>query len=242
MLYILKDGYKILIKERLLVSASGVHSLSEAEVKILVKHEFSPLKEEDFKNLSSSIHKAFLKVTPSSKTLEARDQWIIKQITLEDPSMVLELGSGTEARLENQIFHHFPDKSYTGIDLLEGASRRNVQGNFLTFYPVQDNHLVILEEVIEHLTPDEVYQLIDLSYRKNAKKIIITTPNHDFTVNVIGRRFRHHDHKFEWNKNEVDLFIKKIEATYDCEVSLSEIGERIMNHAPTWGMVIKFYT
>lgn len=83
------------------------------------------------------------------------------------------------------------------IEICEGSVTHNDK-------KLENTDAVICIELIEHLYPDT---LDDLPYNIfgfiKPKLVVITTPNADFNVlfpNFSG--FRHHDHKFEWTRQQ----------------------------------------
>lgn len=73
---------------------------------------------------------------------------------------------------------------------------------------LSDFDAVTMIELIEHLPNDVLSKLPQNIFGFIKPKIaIVTTPNFEFNVlfskmKVEGKRFRHPDHKFEWNRNE----------------------------------------
>ena len=166
-----------------------------------------------------------------------RDQWILDQIKESSLETVLELGSGEE-RLYKKIQEQFPNIVYKGMDIAPVSV--SFKGDFLVNYPEMNSaHIVILEEVIEHLNEADGHSLLTQAFENGAREMIITTPNKLFTQ-LLGRDFRHPDHKFEWDRNEVQAFAEKLQQQIPNDFKIQEIGKKLKGITPTWGLIIKF--
>ncbi|MFN7024662.1 MAG: methyltransferase domain-containing protein, partial [Pseudorhizobium sp.] len=92
----------------------------------------------------------------------------------------------------------------------------------------------LLVEVIEHIAPDRLSALERSVFaRLSARTIIVTTPNADFNplLGVPAHRFRHRDHRFEWDRKRFRAWAKGLAKRHHYLVEFSDIGG---NH-PTWG-------
>jgi 3' terminal RNA ribose 2'-O-methyltransferase Hen1 len=92
---------------------------------------------------------------------------------------------------------------------------------------LQNKDIIILCEVIEHIDEFRLPKIFDTilnDYRPRV--LIVTTPNQEYNVVYdMNDEIRHHDHRFEWTRNEfrqkVDLWTKD----YPYQVSYQGIGE-----------------
>lgn len=88
----------------------------------------------------------------------------------------------------------------------------------------------ILVEVIEHMMPDEVERSMQTIFgHYQPKMVIVTTPNSEFNhlLRQEGEpvdKFRHYDHKFEWNRAEFAHWIQKVCSQYPYSFHLDGVG------------------
>jgi len=97
---------------------------------------------------------------------------------------------------------------------------------------------VSIVEVIEHLDENRLPTLEAVVFADAAPTtIIITTPNFDYNVNYTGLRenkFRHGDHRFEWNRVQFHNWADSAAARNDYSVRYEDIGEQDENqNTPT---------
>ena len=89
---------------------------------------------------------------------------------------------------------------------------------------------IVIMEVIEHLDENRLSSFCSVVFGDAAPKtVIITTPNIEYNINYLGlsgRRFRHPDHRFEWNRDEFRAWAGAISARYGYTVRIGEIGQR----------------
>jgi cyclopropane fatty-acyl-phospholipid synthase-like methyltransferase len=157
------------------------------------------------------------------------DNWIGRQDFVENKlsfnDNVLDIGCG-EGKYITKLSNNVRHKKYFAIDkdkeVLDDAKRRvkNKGLDNVLFFESLDAYLldhkeepveVILSEVIEHMEYDEAKELV-IQILKNVKfsKIVITTPDSRFNSNYfMSEKFRHDDHKFEFNRNEFIEFMTK---------------------------------
>ncbi|XP_055897634.1 small RNA 2'-O-methyltransferase-like isoform X4 [Biomphalaria glabrata] len=87
---------------------------------------------------------------------------------------------------------------------------------------------VTMIELIEHLYPD-VLQKVTHNVFGNIKPrlCLVTTPNSEFNVlfkNADPNKFRHWDHKFEWNQTEFKSWCEEICRRYNYIVEYTGVG------------------
>jgi 3' terminal RNA ribose 2'-O-methyltransferase Hen1 len=85
-------------------------------------------------------------------------------------------------------------------------------------------------EVIEHLDENRLPAFEAVVFADAAfPTLIITTPNVDYNVNYTGlaaNRFRHGDHRFEWNRVQFRAWADSAAARHDYSVRYEDIGEQ----------------
>jgi len=97
---------------------------------------------------------------------------------------------------------------------------------------------VSIVEVIEHLDENRLPSFEAVVFADAAPTtIIVTTPNFDYNVNYTGLRenkFRHGDHRFEWNRVQFRAWADSVSARNDYSVRYEDIGEQDENqNTPT---------
>ncbi|XP_005107873.1 small RNA 2'-O-methyltransferase [Aplysia californica] len=87
---------------------------------------------------------------------------------------------------------------------------------------------VTLIEVIEHLHPDTLEQVTaNVFGNMRPKFCIVTTPNSEFNIlfgNEDPKQFRHWDHKFEWTRQEFQLWCHEVCVKFGYSVEYSGVG------------------
>ncbi|CAD5112091.1 DgyrCDS1331 [Dimorphilus gyrociliatus] len=91
---------------------------------------------------------------------------------------------------------------------------------------LQNVEAVAMIEVIEHLYEETLKKFPVVVFGKiRPKFVIITTPNSDFNIlfnNLSG--FRHHDHKFEWTREEFKNWVSEMCETYGYDAKIDGVG------------------
>lgn len=88
----------------------------------------------------------------------------------------------------------------------------------------------LMIEVIEHLVEEDVEKVVDVIFDKyRPKMLIVTTPNREFNHLLRQKgeseeKFRHFDHKFEWNRKEFANWCQKICNQHPYSVSYDGVG------------------
>jgi len=103
---------------------------------------------------------------------------------------------------------------------------------------------VSIVEVIEHLDENRLPSFEAVVFTDAAPAtIIITTPNFDYNVNYTGLRenkFRHGDHRFEWNRVQFRAWADSAAARNNYSVRYEVIGEKDENqNTPTQMAIFK---
>lgn len=102
------------------------------------------------------------------------------------------------------------------------ASSRKIQHifhqSFFEYIPsFEQIDAIILSEIIEHLTNDDLTILFDLILNRYIPRIlIITTPNRSYNVNfkILYNGLRHSSHLFELSDEDVAIFSNRMRCLY----------------------------
>jgi len=85
----------------------------------------------------------------------------------------------------------------------------------------------VLLEVIEHIDPGQLSVLERALFAQmHPKTVIITTPNAEFNplLGVPANRFRHPEHRFEWNRNKFRAWAQGVARRNAYSVSCADIA------------------
>jgi 3' terminal RNA ribose 2'-O-methyltransferase Hen1 len=83
-------------------------------------------------------------------------------------------------------------------------------------------------EVIEHLDPERLATFEQILFgATQPQMVIITTPNVEYNVlyPMPAGTFRHQDHRFEWTRQQFQLWAEPIAAKYGYDVEFQGIGD-----------------
>jgi 3' terminal RNA ribose 2'-O-methyltransferase Hen1 len=173
---------------------------------------------------------------------------VLAALARSNAARVLDLGCGSGALLADLV----RDKRYTeivGVDIspraLELAERRlrldrlperqrariRLLQSALTY---ADDRLrgfdaAVLMEAVEHVDPERLPAL-EAAVFGHAKPatVVVTTPNVEYNVRyerLAPGGTRHHDHRFEWNRNQFREWASQVATRYGYQVSLGGVGE-----------------
>ena len=95
----------------------------------------------------------------------------------------------------------------------------------------------VVMEVIEHLDESRLPCFSSVIFGDTAPKtVIITTPNIEYNINYLldskketlsgQKRFRHPDHRFEWNRAQFRSWAEAAASRYGYSLRIEEIGQR----------------
>lgn len=105
---------------------------------------------------------------------------------------------------------------------------------------LQNKDIIILCEVIEHISEERLPKIFDTilnDYR--PKTLIVTTPNQEYNVLYdLDVEMRHDDHRFEWTRAEFVHNVKDWSQKYPYQVSIQGIGEEHPQYGHPTQMVI----
>ncbi|MDH6138682.1 MULTISPECIES: 3' terminal RNA ribose 2'-O-methyltransferase Hen1 [Kitasatospora] len=117
--------------------------------------------------------------------------------------------------------HRLPERQAARVRLVQGA---------LTYTDarLRGYDAAVLCEVIEHLDED---RLLALEYAvfgaAHPATVLVTTPNAEYNVrweSLPAGRFRHGDHRFEWDRATFRAWAERVAAQYGYRVSFQPVG------------------
>lgn len=165
-----------------------------------------------------------------------RDDWILNIISRKAIQSVVDLGCGTTSRLRDRLQRFNPLVSYAGVDQVDRGD--GITANFLSpTFELPPAQACVLEEVIEHLRPEELDELMRKVAGQGFRDIIITTPHRTYSK-FLGTLFRHPDHKFEWNEHQLRNWLGQMSARHGFRYFYRRIGRSYKGHAPSWGIYL----
>lgn len=89
--------------------------------------------------------------------------------------------------------------------------------------------VALLTEVIEHLDPWRLATLEEVLFARLApRRVVLTTPNAEYNrlwESLPAGKRRHHDHRFEWTRAEMDAWARAVAARHGYACTLSGIGD-----------------
>jgi 3' terminal RNA ribose 2'-O-methyltransferase Hen1 len=131
-----------------------------------------------------------------------------------------------EKASERLRMEEMPPKQRERIELIQGA---------LTY---RDKRLsgfdaAAIVEVIEHLDPNRLksFERVVFEFAKPTT-VVLTTPNKEYNKmfeNMEEGQMRHTDHRFEWTREEFELWGKRVADQYGYAVTFKSIGEEKEN-------------
>jgi 3' terminal RNA ribose 2'-O-methyltransferase Hen1 len=87
---------------------------------------------------------------------------------------------------------------------------------------------MVLMEVLEHLDPPRLPALEDAVFaHARPGTVVLTTPNAEHNIRydgLAGGGYRHHDHRFEWTRDELRAWADRVAATHGYEVRYTPVG------------------
>ena len=128
------------------------------------------------------------------------------------------------------------DSSRTALERLRARLREReidaqislIHGSMLELSAIDgDIDCAVLLETIEHLPPHDLSRLERTVFlRMRPQTVIITTPNAEFNplLGVPEHRFRHPDHRFEWDRARFRRWAEGVGSRNGYRVSLSPVA------------------
>lgn len=146
------------------------------------------------------------------------------------------------------LAYHAIDTDTESIETVKRLCKRKKIENVATWASIDefvvstDNSVILMTEVIEHMSKDDAASLIAKVLQWPFRSIIITTPNKDFNINyqILEEETRYEDHKFEMTKVEFRSWIEeliKIKAK-DKTIKFFDIGDNVNDLQPTLAVII----
>lgn len=173
---------------------------------------------------------------------------VVEIVKQQSPQSVVDLGCG-EGKLLWRLLNNTKVPKILGMDVsvrsLEIASSRLkldrmperkrarlklIHGS-LTYSDArfQGFDMATLVEVIEHLDPDRLESLERVVFeRAKPGTVVVTTPNAEYNVmweSLPAGKFRHGDHRFEWNRVEFQEWVDRICSNFSYEAVVEPLGE-----------------
>ena len=87
---------------------------------------------------------------------------------------------------------------------------------------------VVLMEVIEHIEPSRLAWVEEMVWgRLGTRRVVVTTPNREYNARfewVAEGGVRHHDHRFEWTREEFLVWARRVAEAYGYSVEVTGVG------------------
>ena len=159
---------------------------------------------------------------------------------------------------KNGLEYHAIDIDQERIENVKRLCERRGIENVATWSTIDeftcpDNSVIIMTEIIEHMTKENAVVLIGKILKWPFKSLIITTPNKKFNNNyqLLEDDVRHEDHKFEFNIEDFMSLIKELVCNGDdsnsdndniginnMHVEFFDIGDKVNSLKPTLAAII----
>ena len=207
-----------------------------------------------YKNSLETTSKNKLSLVHGS-AMDARIKLVKEVISLENN--ILDIGCGEGKYVFMLAPKLLEGKEYIAIDqdkeLVDGIAKKAefrqidniIALNSLSDYlnnPICKNKTdIIMIEMIEHMEyTDVVYLVHRLTRHINFNKILITTPNKEFSKHYAleDDELRHDDHKFEFNEKDAKDFISDLEY-HKLKVTQGTLGDTVDGIQPHFTFLIE---
>ncbi|MGV0025303.1 3' terminal RNA ribose 2'-O-methyltransferase Hen1 [Phormidesmis priestleyi] len=178
---------------------------------------------------------------------QIRYETIVAQLKKLHAKRVIDLGCG-EGKLVAQLAKDLFFEQIAGMDvssrsleiaqeklenlLLSTAQKQRIQlfQGALTYRDrrLENYDAATLIEVIEHLDESRLAALERVVFEfAHPHTVLMTTPNSEYNIkfeNLQTGKLRHHDHRFEWTRQEFQTWATTISQRFDYTVSFADIG------------------
>ncbi|WDF55251.1 methyltransferase domain-containing protein [Mucilaginibacter sp. KACC 22063] len=189
----------------------------------------------------SNLYTLLLSLTGPVDAHQARHEIVLQEIIAKKSRFVLELGCG-KGNFITRLNRALPDIQICGIEInlddFQHATayfERQIHSGLISM--VNDSiccfekwppgvDCITLNEVIEHLTEQELNQTIKHIFNNvKPEVVIITTPNKNYNkyLKLTEEGFRHPDHRFELSREEFSRFAARV-------INDHEYGFEILPH------------
>lgn len=190
---------------------------------------------------------------PSKHSLNIqRYEMIAKKVAALHPKKVIDMGAG-EGKLSKILAQNTSISQLYSVDPSNHAitqmKRSFADENFVITPTIKWGSLYyedetfsqadvfILCEVIEHINEERLPQIMKLiTQNYTPKHLIITTPNAEYNAVYNLDDMRHDDHRFEWTRQQFQIWCQNIAPNYNCE--FSGIGDVHEQHGTPTQMCI----
>lgn len=150
---------------------------------------------------------------------------------------------------KNGLEYHAIDTNAERIESVKRLCERKGIENVATWSSVdeficQDNSVIIMTEVIEHMTEEKADILISKVLKWPFKSLIVTTPNKEFNHNyqLFEDDVRHDEHELEFNREEFVLLIRRLidkDSNSNRSIGFFDIGDSVNGLKPTLAAIIE---
>jgi 3' terminal RNA ribose 2'-O-methyltransferase Hen1 len=213
----------------------------EALARLVEEDQVEPGQEQSIDELQEESSEAAMSLN------EQRHGAVLSALRASGARSVLDLGCG-EGKLLRQLIADRQFERIVGLDVslrsLEVASRRLnldrlperqaeriklIHGSLI----YRDKRLSGFEaaavvEVIEHLDPPRLSALERVLFKfARPKSVVVTTPNREYNVmweTLPAGKFRHDDHRFEWNRQEFQDWANRVAEQNEYTVRFLPVG------------------
>lgn len=178
---------------------------------------------------------------------EQRTNTIRKFLDFKSPIVDIGCGEGHYVRefapKLNGLEYHAIDINPKRIEIVKRLCDRKQIENVATWTSIDefacpDNSVILMTEVIEHMSKDEAKALINKILDWPFRSLIITTPNKEFNSNykLLEEDVRDDDHKIEFAKEEFRILIEEL--INNKSANFFEIGDKVNNLQPTLAVIV----
>ena len=176
---------------------------------------------------------------------QIRLEEVCRHLLESGATSVLDLGCG-EGKLLMLLAREKQFQQITGLDLslhgLDIAERRlsrlpdmlarrvNLLQGSLTYRDkrIEGYDAAAVVEVIEHLEPERLRTFEHVLFgHARPGYVVVTTPNSEYNIiwpSLAAGKFRHHDHRFEWNREEFRNWGERVGKEYGYDVTFHPLG------------------
>ncbi len=189
---------------------------------------------------------------------EQRFAAVVGVIRARGARSVLDLGCG-EGDLLLRLARDEAIDRITGVDISEASLAtlrgrlaelpaplrdkvRLVRGSMTEADPARSGYdIALLVETIEHVDPDRLSALERAVFGgRCARTVVVTTPNGEFNplLGVPASRFRHPDHRFEWDRAKFAQWTRGVARRSGYRVTTSDIGGAHPRHGGASQMAV----
>ncbi|XP_063058018.1 small RNA 2'-O-methyltransferase [Engraulis encrasicolus] len=153
---------------------------------------------------------------------------LLKQLQYHGKGVELLVGVDKDSSSMKTRMHSFAPLSSDYLQPREGPLEIELyQGNVTQPDPITRGFdLITCIELIEHMQLEDVERFSEVLFGFMAPSaVIVSTPNADYNPLLPGLvGFRHPDHKFEWSRQEFQLWAVRLSELFGYSVSITGVG------------------